>query len=1001
MLRHRRLALLVGVVALFLATAPTLLAQSQATTGVIEGTAEDESGGVLPGVTVTITNTATNYERILVTDARGRFRAVLLPLGPYRVTAELEGFNTLVRDGLQLTVGRTVDLELTMQVSATTEEIVVVDEAPLVETTETANSIRIDRDTIEGLPNDGRNFLEFTRLTPGVAISQGPDGDVLTVNGQRGIQNNIMVDGADFNNPFFGEQRGGQRPAFTFNIDSVQEFVVIPDGAPAEFGRASSGFVSVVTKSGTNKLRGTGHLFYKDDSLSTEAERPDGKDEPKFDFEQSQIGFTIGGPIRQDKLFFFAALDYQDADSTKQRDPTRIPQVIVETLAALGSPGENLPIDRTNDAVAGLFKTDFHLSNSNLLTLRFNYTDSEQVNGTFDVDSWGRSANAVEKDSSWAISGSLISNLSGSLLNELRFQFAREDRPRPYDGPTIAGTDRPFPDIAFDFDGGFRFGMPFFIPVVYHDTRWQFNDNVSWLKGEHTIKAGVEYNQTGAFQTFIGFANGRFIFSSTEGFLNYVDNPNYVECSDGSSSAAGVCPEGSSIAGPVLLYLQQAGVGGLTAAEAGTQQIIQEEPALFIQDTWQPRGNVTIDLGLRWEAQLQPDPITPASEVFFTDFIGTTSDGQLFPSDGNIPDDTDMFQPRFGISWDPKSNGKTVIRANAGIFYARIPGLSLASTRSTNGSRGQSLFRNSELIPILGSPPPINELIPADQVGDPFRPDVFVFDEDFQNPRTTAAAIAVEHLIKPNLVGLVKFNWAETDDLTRFVNRNDPLLSSDPSNGLGPWSTGLGPGGFNGVGALTVVESSASSLYQGYTFGLEKRGGKVQFQANYTYSKDRSDDDNERDPFTLRYARITDLDAEWSFSDRDQRDRFNSWLLWQAPWGLNVNTRFSYRSPQPISITEDGEVAQTPQDRINDDGTVTRRNLGRKDNKFSSVDLRVSKMFSFGDIDLEAIVEGFNLFNNTNLRAPEVTNLIFNFDGTVQSGLGDPRQVQFGVRILW
>lgn len=972
------------------------LAQSQATTGVIEGTVTDESGAVLPGVTVTLRNTATNYEQVLVTDSRGRFRGLLLPLGPYEVVAELSGFKTLVRKGLELSVGETISLNLTLEIGAVEQSITVNDEAPRIATSKVENSVTIDRETLEGIPNNGRNFLELTKLTPGVAIVQGPDGDELTINGQKGIQNNISVDGADFNNPFFGEQRGGQRPAFTFNLDAVQEFVVVADGAPAEFGRSSSGFVNVVTKSGTNNYSGTAHAFFKNDSLSTEAERADGSREPKFDSQQQQIGFTLGGPIKENKVFFFVATDWQDGDSTKQNDPSRIDPRVVNGFAALGAPNENAPITRTNDALVFLGKIDWHANNSNLLTVRYNDTDAEQVNGTFDVDSWGTSANATEKDSSYAISSSLVSTFNSSVLNELRVQWAREDRPRPYDGPTIAGTDRPFPDTAFDFANGYRFGMPFFIPVEYHDTRLQLNDNVSFLTGNHSLKAGAEYNETEAFQTFIGFANGRFIFDSTEGFLNYLENPLYVTCSDGSSSQDGTCPAGTDTTGPLLLYLQLAGVGGITPEEAGTQTITQKEPALFIQDTWQPRSNLTVQLGLRWEAQLQPDPITPPSEVFYSDFIGQTRGGQRFPSDGTIPDDTSMWQPRLGVTWDPWSNGKTVFRANAGLYYARIPGLVLASSRSTNGSLGQNLFRNSELIPILGPPPAYTELIPLETVGDPFRPDVFVFDENFQNPRTFAAAIAVEREFAPGWVGLVKFNYARTKHLTRFTNRNDPLLGA-------VWSTGLGDGGFNGIGALTTVESTAESLYRGWTLGLTKRlGNKLQFNAFYTYSKDKSDDDNERDPFTLRYARITDLDAEWGFSDRDQRDRFNAWVLWQAPWQLNVNARYSYLSAQPVSITETGAIANTPQDRINADGTITQRNLGRKDNKFNSLDLRVSRSFQLkGGLELEGIVEVFNLFNSRNLRQPLATNLIFNFDGTVQSGLGDPRQFQVGARLSW
>lgn len=975
--------------------APVLMAQSQATTGVIEGFVTDGSGSALPGATVTVRNTATNFTQVVVAGEQGRFRAVLLPLGPYRVTAALDGFSTAAREGIDLSVGQSINLPFVLTPSALQEEIVITAAVPVVETTRTEGATRIDERSIEGLPNNGRNFLEFTKLTPGVTIVQGPDGDELSINGQKGIHNNISVDGADFNNPFFGEQRGGQRPAFTFNLDAVKEVVVVTDGANAEFGRSSGGFVNVVTKSGTNEFTGSSHVYYKDDSFSSRAERADGTEAQKFDSDQQQIGFTLGGPLVLDRMFFFTALDVQQGSSIKQTDPSRIEQRVVDALAALGSPAENGPIERTNDARVFLLKGDWNLTSRNLATLRYNYTFSEQENGTFDVDSWGRSANALEENESNAITGSLISTLTSTLLNEFRFQFAREDRPRPYNGPNISGQNRPLPDTAFDFGRGYRFGQPFFIPVEYYDERVQLNNNVSFLRGTHSIKGGFEYNKTDATQTFVGFANGRYIFSSTDGFLNYLQNPNYVECSNGSSSQDGQCPAGSSVTGPVLLYLQQAGVGGLSVEDAGTQTIDQTEPAVFLQDNWQVSQRLNLQYGLRWEAQIQPDPITPADEVFYAPFIGTTSKGHEFPSNGEIPSDYNMWQPRFGLSYALGSEMKSVVRANAGIFYARVPGLTLASSRSTNGSRGQTIFRNSALTPILGPVPAYPNLIPASEIGDPFLPDVFVFDKDFQNPRTTAASVSYETEIAPAYAVLVKYNYAKGDHITRFVNRNDPLLGS-------PWSSGLAPSGANGINTLTVVESTAKSLYQGVTLGLTKRFTRnYQFQAYYTYSTDKSDDDNERDPFSFRYARVTDLDKEYSYSDRDQRHRFNGWILWNAPLGLDVNVRYSYRSAQPKSITASGADANTPQDRINPDGTVTRRNLGRKDNEFSSIDFRLSKAFRVGGLTLEPILDVFNLTNSRNFKRPEVTSLIFNFDGTVQSGLGDPRQAQLGLRAVW
>ncbi|HEX7679187.1 MAG TPA: hypothetical protein VF713_13740 [Thermoanaerobaculia bacterium] len=445
--------------------------------------------------------------------------------------------------------------------------------------------------------------------------------------------------------------------------------------------------------------------------------------------------------------------------------------------------------------------------------------------------------------------------------------------------------------------------------------------------------------------------------------------------------------------------------------QAGTQSIPQTEPAVFLQDAWQATPHLNIQYGLRWEAEMEPDPITPADQVFFAGFIGKTSKGQEFPCNGKIPSDNKMLQPRFGLAWDPHGDGKEVLRANAGIYYGRVPGLTLASSRSTNGSLGQSIFRSSALTSILGPVPVYPNIIPQSQIGAPFDPDVFVFDKNFQNPRTKSASVSWDQEVIKDYGFLVKYNYAKGDHITRFTNRNDPLLGS-------PWSTGLGSDGSNGVGVLTTIESTAKSLYQGVTLGINKRpSNNLAFEVNYTYSKDKSDDDNERDPFSFRYAEITNLAAEYGYSDRDQRHRLNSWFLWNAPMGIDVNVRYSYRSAQPqslscvVSVAFCGKdsfgnsrfmaIAQTPQDRINPDGSVTQRNLGRKDNQFSSLDFRLTKAFPYGKYRVEPAIDVFNLLNSNNFHRPEVTNLIFNFDGTVQSGVGEPRQMQLGVRVIW
>src|SRR3954470_13899827 len=261
-----------------------LNAQSQATTGVIEGTVSDQTGARVPGATVTLTNTGTNFTREVVTDVDGHFRGLLLPLGTYKLTVALAGFGSYVQEGITLAVGQTANVPVTLSVATLRQEVLVTADAPIVETTRSEKSTLIDSASLSSLPNNGRNFLSFMQLTPGVAIVQGPDGDEISVNGQKGISNNISVDGADFNNPFFGEQRGGQRPAFTFNQDAIQEMVVVADGAAPELSRGGAKFSNVVPKPATSTSSGSFHAFGKADGLSSANSAGE-----KFEFDQEQF----------------------------------------------------------------------------------------------------------------------------------------------------------------------------------------------------------------------------------------------------------------------------------------------------------------------------------------------------------------------------------------------------------------------------------------------------------------------------------------------------------------------------------------------------------------------------------------------------------------------------------------------------------------------------------------------------------------------------------------
>jgi len=444
------------------------------------------------------------------------------------------------------------------------------------------------------------------------------------------------------------------------------------------------------------------------------------------------------------------------------------------------------------------------------------------------------------------------------------------------------------------------------------------------------------------------------------------------------------------------------GVGTNTVEQAGTQTITQNELAVFLQDTWKPSAKLTLNYGLRWEAQIEPDPITPPSQVFFSSWIDSTvvnARGRFtFPSNGLIPSDKKMWQPRLGIAWDPNADGQQVLRVNAGIYYARIPGLNLASARSTNGSLGQTLFGSSATV--AGAfplpPPAFDSLLPL-QTGTPFQPDVYVFARNFENPRTINLTVGYERQIANDLAASISYTHAHGDHLTRFLNRTDSVFGN-------PFSSGP-----NGIGRLFTVESSAKSRYNGITVGLRRvLDPNLQFDVNYTLSFDKSDDDNERDPFTFRYARPDSLGQEYNWSDRDQRHRVNAWLLTKV-FGFYFNNRLSYYSAQPASAScgprpgnlfapPAGSRANGPADRICADGHILVRNTIRKDNAYLSWDLRVSRPIATGPRGhLEALVEVFNVTNTDNFKDPAAGTFL-NFDGTIRSGLGDPRQLQAGLR---
>jgi len=1014
----RKMWAVVFALAMALTMTSSAWGQAQITTGVIQGTVLDASGAVVPGATVEVRNLDTNFTRTLNTNEDGRFVALQLPPGRYEATITKSGFAKLVQQNIALTVGQSVTLTVNMKVAAATETITVT-ATPTVDNTKTEMSSTLNDITVTNTPILGRKFEDLLTLTPGVSVVQGPDGDEITFNGQRGIFNNFSVDGGDFMNGFFGEQAGGQRVAIDITLEAVKEFQVVASGANAEFGRTAGGVVNIITRSGTNEVHGSLFHYQRHENLSSNTS--DGK--PLKDFHREQFGGTIGGPIVQDKAFYFFAIEritgnLQRDNLSAQAGATACP-VATPTIAAdealinsnedcqrlaltnfirtTRTQEEALPVRRPIYTTALLGKVDWNLSTNNQLALSYNFNASKKVNETFDVATYGNSANGIEGDFTkiHVFNANLFTSFSATKVNEAHFTYLREVRPRASVNSNVPA------DTGVGFAPSFRFGRPFFLAPNIDETFWrsQIKDNFSIVWRKHTIKFGGEWIHSLNDQVFRGFFLGRYLFDSAAGFLRYASpaalgpgfGPSAVNCSDGTYTDGSLLiatPGGASVCGlgvdglpdttddiafaggPLLFYLQGADRAGVATDATGASNITNEELGLFIQDKWQVWSNFSLSFGLRWEAQLFPDPTTPPSQTAYGTFLANPA----FPSDGTLRDQKKMFQPRLGFAWDVAKNGKSVLRANAGIFNARQNMLTQVGSITTNGVQQQTIFLNSAIIS-SGVPGPVwpNVVTPAPLPAGtfPLFTGVRVFHKDYHNPRIYSANATYEQEILPDWSVYTDFAWSKGVFLTRFID--------------------YGRTGLFGLqlGEVMTTTSFGQSLYRGWTIGMRKRfSNRYQLEWNYVLATDYDDDSNERDPFTDRAFSpfvANGLRADYGYSDRDIRHKFNFFTYVELPWKIQTNIRMQARTAQPI----------TPATR-----TATNRNSLRKDNEFFSLDWRVTRPFQITErIALTPMIEMFNTFNNKNNVNPLATAALFDFNGFLRFGVGDPRQAQFAIKL--
>lgn len=936
--------------------------------GTIQGLITDAEGVGISGVTVLITNTDTGTERTAVTGSEGFYSAPALKSGIYSLTASLEGLQPVQRDGVQLLIGQVVDVDLQMEVGTVEAAMVVTGESPLIETSRSSAAAYVSEDEIEALPIAGRDFTEFAFLTP--TVQKDTDRGFLTMSGQRGIYSGMNIDGTAAKSAFFGYGRGGEateNDGLVVAQDSVKEFQVVTSGFNPEYGASGGGYVNVVTKSGTNDFKGTAFFLFRDDSMVEDLPSSPRDDFRGIDgsrevaeFERSNWGASLGGPITRDKTHFFVSYD-----QTQRDDPFTADLEVPGLLDAVLSRGPDFaPLvegyERNPDGTAtGLFlsstdnlvlfgKLDHQFNPSHTGTFRINFTDFERTNNL-------PSAESLKAEDTISTVASLVSVFGTDKVNEFRIQFAEDnlDRLSDLEGAPVSA------ELEIQEGGAFAsIGKAFFLPIFVTEEKLQIQDNFSYLFGDHELQFGIDYQKDDLSQLFAGFKDGRYRFTSLENFLN----------NDALFS--------------LIFY------GPTTNPNF---DVTQELASVYAQDTWRPNDRLTVNYGFRFGRTDNPSGIE-----------------HVFPEGREIPDDTNNFAPRVGFAYSLDEDGWDVLRGGAGIFYGRTPTLLFAGPVVQNG-----LFPNLGIVFTLffqeGFQPfgqPIDNLAPPP--GTANEPNLV--DPDWEDAETTRLNLGYERKLASNWTAGIDAIYAETEKLQSNIDSNLPAPTFDEFGR--PMYTLDRPN--PDFGEIFTRTSVGESEYKAVTLSIRRRySGRYQLQAHYTWSKDEDTDSNERSATGVTVSDTTNPDYDFGLSDRDVQNRFVVSGHVELPYGFKLSGILEYRSGRPWTPTdaflEDSYCphGNCPSIRAVIDGQLGGRN-SRRNESIQKVDFRLSKLFRFGnDRSVELFAEAFNLFDENSFAVGFGERQPTEFDGVTPNpefGIPDtlvttPRQFQLGARV--
>jgi len=1016
-----------GKILLVLFAATLLLATSAASQtiekGEISGTIMDQTGAVIPDASVKIIHVATGAERTLTTGTDGRYVAGILPVGEYRIEVSASGFATTIVKGVRLAVGQNLIQDVTLRLAAVGQTVEVQAEAGAIDRGETRENTVIDRTYVERLPINGRDFRDFANLTPTADTTPGLRSPV-RLGGQQGEYTELIIDGVDNRDSFFGEWFGSlETKNFTFPQDAVQEFQVRAGGFSAEFGHSTGGLVNVVTKSGTNDWHGTAHWFFQSLNLVKDTSVPADPTTiipPGFNT-RHQFGGTVGGPIIKDKAFFFIGVDRQ-----KKAGPllTAFGDLIGVPSAARAVPELNIPdlaklqgtTPQRQDLLTPLVKLDYRITHNTTATSRFNYTRNETDNFT-----GGRSQifvpNAVESNFENFVnegpvaSQSVTTVINPKTVNEARFaySFERRDRIQRAPGPetTIGGVG--------------TFGQEFFLPITNHLKRYQVMDNFRRTFGKHDLKLGVDLNSNGDAEVFIGFAGGVYNFDT-------LNDCTTIDPSTGQPFAcffAGTDLSGNPIRRPKS-FRQLFGINGHDAVESGTLPYYwQHEIAFYVQDNWRVNPRLTLNLGFRWDGVKNPQPQfgpIPGDQVALGRPVITSSGvtQRVGPVPQTIPNDYNNVAPRVGVAYDLTGSGKTVVRGGVGIYYAVLPSIFYANYLTGPGVRGSDFTiprcptaapgqvncfdQTSGQANVGGTilkypgrlpsklPPALASLIPP--------PNITYVDPDFQSARVLNIQVGVEHEIARDFSVSASYSYNRSENLriggfnsTPYDRTIDPAGVTHDSFGrsIGPAAPGCTVGLAFCIRRLPQSTSPISGANALTTFGRARyhafilQAKKIfshsyQFGANYTLSKneDNASTDRDSDAF-FGPSDPFNLDLDFGRSQLDIRHQFSAYGYFLLPLKIEFSTFISahsgraypaYRGFCPGTGYQSGFQCSNffisaIRPALSSGGLLPRFPFRNTD--FAQWDVRLGREFPIYErLKLRFTVEAFNLTNRSN-----------------------------------